>query len=235
MLHLTKRIVKTSKKEVYEHLGGLGVFNPNFDGNALAWYDGNLELTTAQWNDQGAGGHDIIFTGSPPIISGATPDRDAVRFNGIDELGQVATPPIDQPFTIYIVLNSIAWGANDRVFDDGVTQDQKLLFQETATPNLTARAGSSISSSPDLALGTFGIVAVVYNGGSSEIRTNLNAAVTGNIGTRDGDGITLASRATVGVHWNGEIGYLIIRDVADATSVQTNIITQLGAICGITV
>jgi len=215
---------------------GVGVsFNPNFDGNALAWYDGNLDLSGLQWDDQGAGGHDILFTNNPSIISGATPLRDAVRFNGTDESGQVATPAINQPSTCYIVLNQITWTVGDRVFGDGVNFNFRILFQDTATPNLSGHAGSQVSTSPDLALGTWGVIMILYDGVNSEVRTNLNVAVVGDIGANNGLGVTLAARQNQAASFaNVEIGYLINRTGADSTATQDYIIGKLRDICGLT-
>lgn len=211
-------------------------FNPDFDGNALAWYDGNLELTTAQWNDQGAGGHDIIFTNSPSIIVNATPLRDAVRFNGTDENGVVTTPATNQPYSMYFVLNSIAWTDGDRIFDDGLVGSRKRLVQEGGggSPNLQLSFGQVLNSDPDLANGTWGVMTFIANGLTGQIRTNLNVAVTGNVGVNNGNGIKLASTIGNTLYWNGEMGYLIIRTGLDSLAVQDYIIKSLRTICGLT-
>lgn len=236
MLQLTKRIIKTSKKEVYEHLQGVGAMNPNFDGNALAWYDGDLDLTNTQWDDQSGGGHDIVFSNTPTIVPLATPLKQAVRFNGTNESGVVATPVTTQPITLYIVMNIVSWNINDAVFDDGVTNLRKFVQCHSVTPNLLLGSGGfGISSDPDTAVGTFGIMTGVIDGASSEFRTNLNAAVSGNEGGASGAGLTLGSRQDGSNFGNVEIAYLILRTGADSTIVQTRIITWLGAICGITV
>ena len=215
-------------------IGGVGGFNPNFDGNALAWYDGNAGLTNLQWNDQGAGGHDIIFTNLPTIVPNATPLRDAVRFNGIDQNGNVTTPAVNQPFTIYLVVKSITWSNNDRIFDDGVTTPQKTMSKSSVSPNLIIYSGLQLDSNPDLALNDYGVMSGIYNGVTSEIRTNLNASVVGNAGTQNGNGITLGSTPTALLYGNIEIGYLILRTGADSTAIQNRIINGLKAACGLT-
>ncbi len=234
MLQLIKREIIHIRKDTF--VGAPGAFNPNFDGNALSWYDGNLELTAAGWNDQGAGAHDIVFTGSPTILSGATPLRDAVRFNGVDEFGIIATPLTTQPYTIYLVLNTVTWVSGDRVFDDGVTLDAKVLTQFSVTPDVQMFAGTFLPASPNLAIGTWGVYAIVFDGVTSEIRTNLNAAVVGDAGSSDGAGIMLAAK-TPGApanFGNVEMGYLILRSGADSTAKQDKLISGLESICGLT-
>ena len=211
------------------------VLDPDFDGNALAWYDGNVGLSDAQWNDQSAGGHDIVFANSPTIVSNATPLRDAVRFDGINQNGLVTTPVTIQPFTIYVVLNTLVWTIAKRVWDDGVVAVSKILSLQGSTPNLAFEAGfTNLSTDPDLAVGTWGVYTCVANGVSSEIRTNLNVPIVGNAGALNSSGIKLASSLLNVQYWNGELGYLIIRTGADSTAVQNYIINGLKEACGLT-
>lgn len=213
-------------------------FNPNFDGNALAWYDGNFGLSNTLWEDQGAGGHDIVFANTPSIISGSTPLRDAVRFDGVDQNGTIATPTTNQPYTIYIVLNQITYVTNDVIYSTGggTGFNIRRLDQRGGTPNLrfTTSGVGTISSNPDTALGTYGVMTVVADGLNGAIRTNLNAAVTGDVGANDSAGITLGSRSNSASFANFETGYLIIRTGADSTAIQNRIITALRDICGLT-
>ncbi len=215
-------------------IGGLGAFNPNFDGNALAWYDGNAGLTNLQWNDQGAGGHDIIFSNLPTIVANATPLRDAVRFDGINQRGVVVTPVMNQPFTIYLVINTVSWILGKYIYDDGVVILRKTMRQQISAPNIRVNAGTPIESNPSLAIGTYGVYTAVFNVVSSELRTNLNVSVAGNLGANNGAGITLASTKSATQFSNVEFGYIIIRTGADSTAIQNRIINGLKAVCGLT-
>ncbi|MCH8035303.1 MAG: hypothetical protein IH950_16310 [Bacteroidetes bacterium] len=208
-------------------------FNPNFDGNALAWYDGNIALSNTQWDDQGAGGHNISFFNTPVIVSGATPLRDAVRFDGVNQGGFSTTPNLNQPYTVYLVVNSISFFANGRIFDNG-TGSNNRLFQAGTSPNLNVFGGSTLAGNPDLSLGTFGVMAIVFNNLSGEIRTNLNTAVSGTIGANNNVGFSIGARQNQGNACNCEIGYLIFRAGGDSTAIQDYIIGSLRTICGLT-
>ena len=229
-----KSFPTTNKGKGKGFAAGLGAFNPNFDGNALAWYDGDVGLTALSWIDQGAGGNDIIFANLPTIVPNATPLRDAVRFDGINENGLIATPVLNQPYTIYMVLNTLAWVVNRALYDDGVVFGAKRLYLSVGAPNLTFTAGVPINSNPDLALGTWGVMTMLANGMNGEIRTNLNAAVVGNAGANNSAGITLGSRQNNTFFGNFETGYLILRTGADSTATQDRIINGLRNICGLT-
>lgn len=230
--HLRKTVPQGNS--LYNLPGVKPPFNPNFGGNALAWYDGDAGLDPATWTDEGVGGHDIVFTNSPSIIANATPLRDAVRFNGTSQYGVVATPVRNQPYTIYVVFNSITWTNNRYAIDDGAASSRVLLRCIPPTPNYEAFAGAGLNTNPDLALGTWGVYSFVVNGVNSEVRTNLNAAVTGNAGALNGNGISIGASPIGSQFWNGEIGYLIIRTGADSTAIQNYMINGLRALCGLT-
>ena len=203
------------------------------DGNTLAYYDGNEGLTTSGWEDQFST-HDIVFHDTPAITADATPLRDAVLFNGTNEGGTVATPTTTQPYTIYLVLKMVLWVNSDRVMDDGAVLNGKLLFMDGTTPNLTYYAGTTVGNDPDLTIGTYGIQTMVFNGASSEIRTNLETAVVSDAGASNSSGITIGEAFNNTGESNVEIAYIIIRSGADNTATQNLIINKLVTLTGIT-
>lgn len=191
-------------------------------------------MTSSSWRDQGAGGHDIIFANSPTIVSGATPLRDAVRFNGTNQNGVVATPAINQPFTIYLVANSVSWTNGENLLNDGVTNNVKRILQSGASPAMTWSAGNGRSFLNPLAVGTWGVMSVVANGLTSVTRVNKDTRNAGDGGSNDGAGVTLGSSQAGAVHANCEIGYLIIRTGTDSNAINDYILDQLEKICGLT-
>lgn len=229
MLTLTKRIIKTSTKEVYEHLHGIGGFTPDFDGNAMAWYDGDVDLSAATWGDQSTNGRDITFTNSPAVISNAVNGHDAIRFNGTDESGQTSGFDTPQPITIYAVINSITWTSNDHLICSRAGNSKKLLQGFAATPALSGASATVLPLTASLALGTFGIITLVFNGVSSEIRLNDNVADSGDMGVVGNTGLTIGAFQTPSNWANCEFAYLIIRSVADATAIQDRFINWLEA------
>jgi len=108
-----------------------------------------------------------------------------------------------------------------------------IFFQSGVTPNLVLSSGALLNTSPDVILGNFGVFTNIMDGLTSELRTNLNAAVTGNSGVINGTGIRLAANSAGAALGNVEIAYVIYRTGADSTAVQSRIVTWLGGICGI--
>jgi hypothetical protein len=84
-------------------------------------------------------------------------------------------------------MKQVTWTANDRLWD-GYTNDTGQLRQTAATPRLYLIAPTSGTYTSNLATDTWGIVRVLYNGASSKIQINNNAATTGNAGTNNMDG-----------------------------------------------
>jgi len=207
-------------------------WNPTkVDGNTLAYYNGNLGLTASLWEDQFSN-NDIVFYNEPTINSG-TGIVKAVRFNGSNEYGIVATPTLTKPYTVYLVLKSIAWGSNDWILNSQSGANAGGILQGGSTPNLQAYSGAALNSDPDLPVGTYGIITVVFNGASSEIRINLNNSVTGTTGVLNGNGITIGALPTPSNYCQVEIAYLLIRSGADNTAKQNLIIQNLANICGL--
>ena len=205
-------------------------FNPlTYDNNVLALYDGDVGLTASTWEDQKST-NDITFTTAPAeveIVAGAINGHNVVKFDPIDgNRGTSQTPTINQPSTTYIVFKQITWGSNLYIFD-GYSANTRILLQLTSTPNLGINAGTSLNSNPDLALDTYGIITVVFNGANSQIRTNTNAAATGNAGTTNSAGITLGGRGGTGYNSDIEVAYLVIRSGVDDLVTQNKYIAFL--------
>ena len=214
-------------------LFGGGEWNPtDVDGNTLAYYDGDKELTTSGWVDQFST-HDIVFHDTPTITADATPNRNAVLFNGVDEGGTVATPTRTQPYTMYIVYKPVVWGNSDYIFDDGATTSNGLFYMSSVTPDNKMYAGTNLLDNPSVAVGDYGIVTLVFNGASSVVRTNLETGVSGDAGALNGSGITIGEALDNTKESNVEIAYIIIRSGADDTAMQTTIIGELSTLCGL--
>lgn len=204
-------------------------WNPaTYDANTVAYYNGNKGLTSDSWLDLSGNNRTITFTNSPTINSG-TGKMGAVLFNGTDESGASASFILNQPFTIYVVFKSITVTNLERIIS-GTTSGWIRLAQNNAAGDVYLWGSSAfISTNPDIAVGTYGVYTAVSNNASSEIRTNLNNAVTGTIGTSGiTGGITLSSNFS-----NVEIAFLLIRSGADDTATQNYFISNITKLCGL--
>jgi hypothetical protein len=228
--HLRKTVAIDKRKSI----GVKSPFSPNFDGNAVAWYDGDIDLTAAQWNDQGAGGHDLIFVNAPTVDAVGLNGHGTVLFDGINQSGQVLTPANTQPTTVYLVTN-YNWIVNTFLFDGALVGNRNLAFMPVGAPRVDGAAVVQMQAAPAIVPTAWGVYTFVFNGAASEIRTDLNAAVVGNMGGVNLTGLTIAARWDLGAvfHGNVEFAYIIIRNGADSTATQNQIINALNARFGL--
>lgn len=210
---------------LYKLPGVKPAFNPDFDGNTLSWWDGDVGLTVGGWLDQKAA-NDFTFVNNPTVTPGALNSHQIVTFDGINQTGTTPNFGTVQPITYYLVLNQIAHVNNSHILTRA-TNEVWRTTQSVGADNIRAIAGATLNTNPDLLVGVWGVLTVVFNGVNSEIRTNLNAAVTGNIGASPAAGMRIAATNVPGNFCNMSSAYLIYRTVADATSVQNYFINNL--------
>jgi hypothetical protein len=230
MLHFVK---KNSNRKKNKFVPGLGLpFDPlTYDSaNLLALYDGDTLSTDPAntWSDSSGNGNNLTLFNAPIIKVATLNGHDGLEFDGINQYGQNAAMVHPQPCTNYIVLKQITWTLSNRIFDC-VSGSRLVLEQAAITPGLRLfSGGANPISNPTLGLGTFGIMTTVFNGVSSQIRTNDNVGVVGNAGTDSRVGLTLAAINTGLANFgNYECAYIIIRNGADSTAAQNSFITYL--------
>ena len=227
MLSLLKTTIKIKKK--YKFVPGKP-FNPNFDGNLIALYNGDVGLAPAAWQDTSGNGYDLTLFNSPTIVPNAINGHFAVQFNGVDEYGRrTITPILTQPISIYLVGKTITWANFSRFYTGGDNNDGiQLMNAGGANDNQMYSGSFSTSLNPVLANNTYGIITSIYNNAISEFRLNNNASSIVNTGALNNSGFTIASYFNGSLnHLNCEIAYIIIRSAADNTTIQNIFINFL--------
>lgn len=121
--------------------------------------------------------------------------RPVIDFDGVDDYLRTANAYLEQPLTVFLAakLRTVgASGVNDVVIDghDGAT----AALQSRDTPDTQLYAGAALSASPAVAAhDEWSVVTIKLNGESSLIREDGVQLATGNAGTGQPDGLTLAS------------------------------------------
>ena len=206
------------------------------DGSTVAWFlsDEPTTLTldganrVSRWNDYLGSGHDLIqgVGADQPLWS-----ANGVLFDGATEYMKCGVFAYVQPEMIYMVVKQVTWTDGDYIFDGNVTNNG-MLRQETLTPNLTVYSGAFLANA-DLAVDTWGIVRVLFNGALSEFIINDLIPTTGNTGAVDMGGFTLSAQATGNIQANIEVKEIILRNVADTAPNEAAIYAYLAAKYGI--
>lgn len=215
-------------------IANLGMVNTLSDGNTVGWYDfSNVNTITKDgnnlvslWADRLGSGRNLaqVTEAKRPLYTAT-----GIRFDGAAQYIKASFTLI-QPEFIYIVFKQITY-TNGRIILDGNNVLGGMVRQVEPSPNLKAYAGTYSNAITTLAVDTFGILRVLFNGASSKIQHNANAAVTGNFGAGTMAGFSLGTTVdgNAGYCANIEVKEIIIRNVADAEATETAIYNYLKA------
>lgn len=203
-------------------------FNPNFDGNLLAWYDGNKGTANPNtWFDVTNDFNKVLFCGNGYTLNIADLNgNNTLEFNGINQDAfSIVIGVIPQPITIYSVVNIFNFTAG--YFITGSYNTTLGSYQVGISPDIELNAGISLNPlNPQLALNDWGIITNVFNGANSELRNKDNVALAGNGGLNSLNEIGIAKGFTLN-YTPIKIAMLIIRTAADNTVTQNKIIKHL--------
>lgn len=207
-------------------------FLPSDLANLAAWFRLGVGITTAtgvsQWDDQsGNGRHLKQGTGAnQPALQG----DNTILFDGSAHYLKCDAFTLNQPTTIYILFKQVSWTANDVVYD-GNTVNVQLLWQRTASPGMMIYAGTNSSVNNNLAVGTYGSVAAVYNGANGVFQINNTTPLTGNYGAVNAAGFTLGATGTpVASFGNIQVKEVIIYAAAHDQTTRDQVIAYLGTL-----
>jgi len=166
----------------------------------------------------------------PLLIAGGLAGFDTMLFDGSNDFIFQASGNFSQPTTIYLVGRQITW-VDGGGFYDGLNNGSMRFKMRTAEPQLGIEAGGDVGTI-SLAEGSWGIFTAIFNGGSSQIRLNKEAAVTGDAGPFSGQRFRVGIGSSFG---NVEIARIVAYTVAHDTSAQNAIIQGLADQYGLSV
>jgi hypothetical protein len=198
------------------------------DGNTVAWYkadsletitksnpgDPNIDNLVSAWKDCLGSGNDLgdgTNAWTRPIWS-----ANGILFDGSNDFMKTAAFTLNQPVTIYIVLKVVSFSAWMTIIDGG-TANYGALLERATTPTIGAFAGTNALETGDLAVNTWGIVTIVFNGASSSIQVDNHDAVTGDAGSANPGGIVIGANISGTANSNIQVEEIIYRKVADSS------------------
>ena len=209
--------------------GGGGVISPDDLPNLAAWYQYGVGITVtgagvSQWADQSGNARHLVQAtdAARPALQG----DNSILFDGVDDtLKAVFT--LNQPCTIYLLFKQVSWTANEYIFDGNVG-DSTILRQRFggASPELAIYAGSGVGNDANLAVDSYGVAIVIFNGASSFLGINSNAGATLDAGTNNPGGFSLASN-TFGQFSNIQVKEGIIYSAAHDAATRAQVVAYL--------
>lgn len=206
--------------------------------NLAAWFRFNTGITVtgagvSQWSDQSGNSRHLkqtTDTNRPALQADGS-----ILFDGSDNYLKCDAFTLNQPETVYLLFKQVTWTINEAIFD-GNTANSGVMFQATTTPNVAIFAGAGgVSSDPDLATDTYGVMACVFNGASSRIQLNNNAAVNGNTGSGNMGGFTLGARGDNLVPSNIQVKEVILYSAAHDAATRKRNIRYLATVGGLSI
>lgn len=210
-------------------------FAPSDLSNLAAWYrfGQGIAVTGAgvsQWDDASGNGRHLLQgtdANRPPLQGDNT-----ILFDGAGDFLQTGAFVIST-CTIYTLFRQVTWTSNDYVHD-GRSSNTAVLAQTNAgaSPQIRVQnSGGVLSSSSDLAVGTYGAVAAVFDGASSVMQVNNNTPITGTTNTLAMGGFTLgAVGAGSGSYGNIQVKEVIIYSAAHDAATRAQVIAYLNAL-----
>lgn len=205
----------------------------------VAWYRLGVGITIAtgvsQWDDQsGNGRHLVQATGTKQPALQAD---GSILFDGAADFLKTSAFTLNQPNTVYVLGRQVTWALNDFIFaGNSVAAADARIFQSAVTPAINGTAGLAMTANSDLAVNTYGVLAVSFNGASSLIQVNNNAAVTSNAGTNPLAGFTLGSNADGTAGWgNIQVKEVILFPAAHDAATRARVIGYLAAVGGLSI
>lgn len=203
------------------------------DGASTTYYDsGTLpaELATS-WVGADGNTYTIASTGATPAMCLRTP---CLLGDGVNSFFSPLAFTLVQPEEIWVVGRQITWTAAGTIFDGAVANTMRLEQNISgASPQIAMLAPSGVATNSNWALLQKSVVTTVFNGASSSIQVDGNAATTGNAGASDGAGFTLLQPGAATVQrGNVLINEVIIRKAVSSAALRASIYASLKTIWG---
>ena len=201
----------------------IGFANNELDTASLEAFAGSGDAYVSVWYDQSGNGNNVTqtsFSAMPKIVSAGSTilenGKAAVKFDGVNDYLKNTSIVLNQPNTYFVTAKYNLLAVLNRLFDGGVSGTTRNsmfqnanMFQYFAGLTLT---GASEDNNQNLHY-------LLVNGTSSEAATNGLTAYTGDVGSQNLNGLTLAAR------WDGVANFsdIVIQElVVYGTAQSTN-------------
>jgi len=234
---------QTINNKIGQAVSVSGGFSPLDISDCKIWLDFSDSSTitkdgsnrVSQVDDKSGNGYDSVQAtgGSQPLwVSADKNGLDVINFASNRNLAQgSAFTAISQPITIFVacVLPEAAGSANYALYD-GIDVTNRLSFQGNGLDppeTFYMFAGSVLNSSNDTGNAAWGTTYNLFNGASSLGDVNGTQVLSGDVGSKDLTGLTIASQFNDGNMGLMKIGEIICYDKAVTGTEKASVITYL--------
>ncbi len=193
----------------------------HYKADTLTEADGTALAT---WPDSSGAARDITqatLTNQPTVRENALNGKRVVEFDPTvaDQYLTSAVFALNaQPNTVFVVAKTDALGSSRIAFDGAASTRRWAVYLQGSTNEWRGYAGAIVDSNFVMAADTFYIVAVVFDGSTSDIWVDNIKRATGNAGSHSVENIRVGAHHDGTLGWDGAIPEVIVYDarVSDA-------------------
>lgn len=174
------------------------------------------------------------WTGTPDntsVVSIAA-SQPSLFFDGAAHYMKCTAFTLNQPETVYLVVNQVSW-TNDKYIFDGNASGSMTLYQAISSPLVRMYAGGAFVTGIGPTVGATSVLCGVYNGASSFFQINSGTAVTGTPGSANAGGFVLGASTTPANYSNIQTYEALVYNVAHDAAARSNVIAALQAKWGV--
>jgi hypothetical protein len=217
------------------------IIQPDTPAGLEAWYKADALVlndndAVSSWTDSSGNGNHAVQADAnrkPVYKTGIVNSLPVVRFDGVaspndDMLADTFDATVTQPDTVFVVFSQDTAATSEYVFD-GIDATERQALWLTAGDLLQGYAGLTGLSYAFTEAGNFVVISILFNGASSWIREDRTEKNTGDVSTKDLDGLTLGNR--YGATWtpfDGDIAEFILYDASLSTANRDGVEEYLG-------
>lgn len=228
---------------VYDlHVRGEGspvVFLPSETAGLAAWFRPGVGVATvdglvSQWDDQSGNGRHLkqVSAAARPSLS----PQGVVIFPSVAENRWMQTDAfvLSQPVTIYALLKPTEFNSAAFIFD-GLNVQTAAVLQNAPSPQIGMSSGLFTAARLDLLIGSYAVVSAVFDGASSSLMVNKNAATTGSAGLGVPGGLTIGAKGGGGGGNNAAVEFKELAAFSGAhdAATRTKLVEYLAAVGGL--
>lgn len=206
----------------------IGFVSNTLDTASMESFCGAGDGFVVKWYDQSGNARDILnatAANQPKIVSSGVTligpnSKPTIRFDGSNDSLAASTFTLNQPITHCLIFNNVSWSDPRRVFDGG-SNDSGSFLQHPSGTTMSFYAGSSFISAGAYGTATWNLSTIIFNGASSSARKNADSPATGNPGSANPGGVTLAAKADNSTFSNIEVSEWVVWPSSLSSDSQT--------------